>query len=102
MCDVILHLNCGCDFCCDYLNFCDTIFCVGICDYLCDFRLFRFFEQFFNSHMLQIVTLEQKLRKSFFGEIEFLTPSRSAGSALTPNTLFKEIYQRFRKLCSSF
>ena len=45
-CDVILHSNCGCDFCCDYLNCFDAIFCVGICDYLCDFGLFRFFEQF--------------------------------------------------------
>ena len=33
MCDVILHLNCGCDFCCDYLNFFDAIFCVGIFDF---------------------------------------------------------------------
>ena len=35
-----------------------------------------------------------KLRrpKSFFGEIEFLAPSCSAGSTLTPNTLFGKIY----------
>ena len=33
-----------------------------------------------NSHSLRIVTLVQKLRKSFFGEIEFLAPSCSAGT----------------------
>ena len=47
------------------------------------------FSSNFNSHTLQIVTLEQKLRKSFFGEIEFLAPSCSAGSVLTPNQLMK-------------
>ena len=49
-----------------------------------------------NSHILYIVTLEQKLRKPFFGEIEFLAPSCSAGPALTPDTFFGEIYRYFR------
>ena len=68
------------------------------CDFLCrHLRLFvRFliisiFRAILDSHILQIVTLEQKLRKSFFGEIEFLAPSCSAGSALTPDTFFGEI-----------
>ena len=43
-----------------------------------------------------------KLPESFFGEIEFLAPSCSAGSALTPNTPFGKIYRRFRELCFSF
>ena len=51
---------------------------------------------------LRIVTLAQKLRKSFFGESEFLAPSCSSGSALTPDTLFEKIYRRVRELCSSF
>ena len=100
--DVILHLTCGCDFCCDYLNFFDAIFCVGICDLFVRFSIISIFRAILNSRILQIVTLEQKLRKSFFGEIEFLAPSCSAGSALTPDTFFGEIYQRFRELCSSF
>ena len=66
------------------------------------FSIISIFRATLNSHILQIVTLEQELRKSFFGEIEFLAPSCSAGSALTPDTFFGEVYQRFHKLCSSF
>ena len=43
-CDTSLKLRVR--FCSDYLNFFDAIFCVGVFDYLCDFRLFRFFVQF--------------------------------------------------------
>ena len=65
------------------------------------FSIISIFRAILNSHILRIVTLEQKLRKSFFDEIEFLAPSCSAGSALTPDTFFGEIYRRFRELCSS-
>ena len=65
------------------------------------FSIISIFRAILNSHILRIVTLEQKLRKSFFDEIEFLAPSCSAGSALTPDTFFGEIYRRFRELCAS-
>ena len=78
--------------------------CNFLCWHLRIFVRFSIFRAILNSYILQIVTLEQKLRtgRSFFGEIEFLAPSCSAGSALTPNTLFGKIYRRFRELCSSF
>ena len=66
------------------------------------FDYFDFLSNFELSYILRIVTLVQKLRKSFFGKIEFVAPSRSAGSALTPNTPFGKIYRRFHELCSSF
>ena len=66
------------------------------------FSIISIFGAILNSHILQIVTFEQKLRKSFFGEIEFLAPSCSAGSVLTRDTFFGEVYRRFRELCSSF
>ena len=66
------------------------------------FSIILIFRAILNSHILQIVTLEQKLRKSFFGEIELLAPSCSAGSALKPDILFEKIYRRFRELCSGF
>ena len=62
------------------------------------FSMISIFRAILNSHILQIVTLEQKLRKSFFGEIEFLATSCSARSARTPDTFFGEIYRRFREL----
>ena len=46
---------------------------------------------------MQIVALVQKLRKSFFGKIEFSAPSCSSGSALTLDTLFEKIYRRVRE-----
>ena len=49
-----------------------------------------------------IVTLVQKLRKSFLGEIEFFAPSYSSGSALMPDALFEKIYQCVRELCPNF
>ena len=49
------------------------------------FSIISIFRAILNSHILQIVALEQKLRKSFFGEIEFLALSCSAGSALAAN-----------------
>ena len=52
--------------------------------------------------LFHFVTLVQKLRKSFFGEIEFLAPTCSSGSALTLDTLFGKIRRRVRELCSSF
>ena len=62
------------------------------CDFLCwhlqlfvRFSIISIFQAILNSHILQILTLEQKLWKSFFGEIEFVAPSCSAGSALTPD-----------------
>ena len=79
------------------------------CDFLCwhlrlfvRFSIISIFRAILNSHILQIVTLEQKLRESSVGEIEFLAPSCFAGSALTPDTFFGEIYRRFRELCSRF
>ena len=66
------------------------------------FSIILIFCAILNSHILRIVTLVQKLRESFFGEIEFLAPSCSAGLALTPNTPFGKIYRQFRELCSSF
>ena len=51
---------------------------------------------------LHSVTLVQKLRKSFFGEIEFFAPSCSSGSALMPDTLFEKIYRRVCELCPNF
>ena len=62
------------------------------------FSIISIFRAILNSHILQIVTLEQKLRrpKAFLGEVEFLAPSCSAGSTLTPNThVFGKIYRRF-------
>ena len=58
------------------------------------FSIISIFRAILNSHILQIVTLVQKLRgpKSFFGEIEFLAPSCFAGSTLTPNAHFLEKY----------
>ena len=103
-CDVILHLTCRCNFCCNYLNFFDAIFCVGICDYLCDLRLFRFFEQFWTF----VFYKSSRQCKNWIGlshflvKLSFYAPSCSAGSTLTPNTFFGKIYQRFRELCSSF
>ena len=78
------------------------------CDFLCKhlrlFVRFSIFRAILNSHILQIVTLVQKLRgfKLFFGEIEFLAPGCSVESTLTPNTPFGKICRRFRELCSSF
>ena len=69
------------------------------CNFLCwhlplfaRFLIISIFRAIVDSHILQIVTLVQKLHKSFFGEIEFLAPSCSAGSGLMPNTLFGKIY----------
>ena len=55
------------------------------------------FRSILNSHILQIVTLVQKLRrlKSFFDEIEFLAPNCSAKSTLTPNTFFEKCINVF-------
>ena len=81
------------------------------CDFLCwqlrllvQFSIISIFRAILNSHILQTVMLVQKLNRSnsFFGEIEFLAPSCSAGSTLTLNTLFGQTYRRFLELCSSF
>ena len=77
-------------------------FFVLACAIICAILIILIFQAILNSHILQIVTLEQKLHKSFFGEIEFLAPSCSAGSALMPDTFFGDIYRRFSELCSSF
>ena len=46
MCDVILHLYCGCDFCCDYLNIFDAIFVLAFAIIYAIFDYFDFSRNF--------------------------------------------------------